>query len=310
MARAASWIANVFLFGLSCFLLANLVNQVFAAMLTPPPEAAAVAPAAQPQARRGWAERRQILERNLFDSATLAPPAAELAAEEELEATRLPLKLLGTAAATDPGHSWAVIEDVEERDTRLVRVDDEVKRGASVIRIERRRVVLDENGSPRELALGDDEDEGAAQKVGRPGVQSAVAERRRPPRRAASARRAPTPPSETRALDEEPAQLDRADVDAALANPSSLLEQARFFPRYQDGQITGLQINDPKPGSLFEQAGIQNGEVIVEVNGLRIQSPEESRAVLEEMTQSGEWVVTIEGADGAQRTRTISVPRE
>jgi general secretion pathway protein C len=305
MARAASWIANAGLFGLCCFLLANLVNQGIAAALTPPPTAAALVAATQPLPRRGWAERRQILERNLFDSATLAPPPALVAEQEDLEATRLPLKLLGTAAATDPGYSWAVIEDVEERDTRLVRIDDEVKRGASVIRIERRRVVLDENGSPRELALGEKDAALPAK-----GPASAAAERRRPPSRAATARRAAAPATETRRLDEERPAVAREDVDAALANPSSLLEQARFFPRYQDGQITGLQVNDPKPGSLFEQAGIQSGEVILEVNGVRIQSPEESRAVLEQMSQSSEVTLTVEGADGVPHTKTISIPRE
>jgi type II secretory pathway component PulC len=50
--------------------------------------------------------------------------------------------------------------------------------------------------------------------------------------------------------------------------------------------------------------------VILEVNGVRIQSPEESRAVLEEMSRSSEITLTVEGADGVQKTKTISVQRE
>jgi general secretion pathway protein C len=309
MARALTRIANLLLFGLCCFLLAGLVNQVVEAALAGPPAEASVTAAAPPPQRRGWAERRQIVERNLFASAALHPAAAEPSEEEVLEATKLPLKLLGTASATDPAHSWAVIEDLEARDSKLVRIDDEVKRGASVRRIERRRVVLDENGSPRELALGSEDGAGARAAGG--GRASAALERGRPPRRSASAanRRGPTPPGEVQRLDQERVEVDREQVDAALANPASLLEQASFFPRYQDGQITGLQVNDPKPGSLIEQAGIQSGEVITEVNGVRIQSPEESRAVLETLSQSSEITVTIEGPEGV-RTRTLSVPRD
>ncbi len=308
MARAVSWIANVSLFAFSCYLFSNIVNQVFAAALAPPPADASVAAAPPPLPRRGWAERRQIIERNLFDSATLAPPVPEVGEEEILEATKLPLKLLGTAAASDPAHSWAAIEDLEARDTVIVRVEDELKHGAAVIRIERRRVVLDENGSPRELALGGEEGEGSPAGARR-GPAGAGPARSRPARRAAAPRRVPTPPTETRRLDADRVELPREQVDAALSNPGTLLEQARFFPRYQDGQITGLQVSDPKPGSLIEQAGIQNGEVITEVNGVRIQSPEESRAVLEALSQSSEITVTVEGPEGV-RTRTISAPRE
>ena len=72
---------------------------------------------------------------------------------EELEATKLPLTLLGTAAATDEIYSWAAITDRDSSKTKIVRVGDEVRPTATVMRIERRRVVLDENGLPRELVL-------------------------------------------------------------------------------------------------------------------------------------------------------------
>jgi general secretion pathway protein C len=82
---------------------------------------------------------------------------------------------------------------------------------------------------------------------------------------------------------------------------------ARILPKYENGQITGLQVHDPKPGGLFEKAGIQNGEVITQVNGLRIGTPEDSRKVMTDFAQGREWTVQVEGPGGA-RTVTLTLP--
>ena len=79
----------------------------------PPP---AVGPA---ETGRDWSDRQAILDRNLFQVSTLLPdePVEEPAVDEdaELEATRLPLKLLGTVSATDPKAAWAAVEDTQSR---------------------------------------------------------------------------------------------------------------------------------------------------------------------------------------------------
>ena len=263
MGRYLSRFANAALFVLCCFLLAETANAVFAALLTPAPADLATAPPDAAPEARSWEERRVILSRNLFNASTLAP-AAPL--EEDLEATQLPLRLLGTAAVSDPSLSWAAVEDLESRETLLVKIDQEIKRQATVVRIERRRIVLSENGSPRELAFEDSDI---------PKVKSSRTRSRsrasRPPRSSRrSARRQSRDLGENlRRLAEDRYAVPRSDVDELVSHPEALLSQARMAPHYEEGEMTGVQVNSIQPDSVLKNVGIENGDGI-EIDGDRL----------------------------------------
>ena len=111
-------------------------------------------PVAASESKNAGFERYQVIsQRNLFnareDAIALEP------AEEQLEESRLNLVLLGTTAARVPEFSVASVEDVAQREILALRIGDRVA-GARVVRIERRRVVID-NGGVRELLTLDDE---------------------------------------------------------------------------------------------------------------------------------------------------------
>jgi hypothetical protein len=76
--------------------------------------------------------------------------------EEDLEATKLPLKLLGTATHSDPSLAWAAVQDLKNRNHLVVRVEDRLLEQARVVRIERGRIVLENKGRREELALEED----------------------------------------------------------------------------------------------------------------------------------------------------------
>lgn len=303
MGRYLSWLANTGLFVLSCFLIANTANTVFASLLTPEPDAVAARPDAAPLAARSWKDREVILERNLFNASLLAPPAPPVEEPEELEATRLPLSLLGTVAALDPALSWAAVQDLEARKTLVLKNGDPVKKNAEVLRIERRRVVLLENGAPRELALDDDDNarpapprRGVAARKGRRGRRTAL--------------RAPRPAQDTasrvRELGDNRYEVPREEIDQAVRNPASIFSQAQIQPKYDGGEMIGMQINAIKPGSIFEQMGIQSGEIITELNGIAIDSPEASGQILTEFSDAPEFNVVVEDENGEPRTVTFS----
>ncbi len=283
MARYASWVVNGALAALACFLLAQSVNSVFAALLTTVPSGDALAAAQTPlPAGRAWTDYEVILTRNLFNASTLQPEAVVVSEEEMvLEATELPLTLLGTAAADDSELSWAAIEDRESHQTLVLRIGDGVRNQALVRRIERKRIVLEEKGALRELAL-----EEPADLATTPGPV-------RPAARPVARRRAPQP-----LLPEIPVAPEEGP-----RNPARLFSEARILPKYEAGQMVGVQVSAIKPGSLFEQMGIQEGDVITELNGIRIDSPEQSAKILLELTSSEEFILQVEGAAG---TRTLN----
>lgn len=157
--RYLLWLANAALLTLCCFLGAQTLNAVFAGLLATPP--AALAPpeddAAAPS-RRSRSDRQVILTRNLFDASLLSPAKQGLPREEEAEATELALGLLGTIASPSPGLARAAIWDAESHQRLVVvKPGDVVGDGrATVLRIERGRVLLSESGAVRELVFDED----------------------------------------------------------------------------------------------------------------------------------------------------------
>src|SRR5512145_181051 len=122
MKRVLILTANAALVVLCCFLASGIIADVSAALLAP--DAASIAPsaAAASASPRDRADRQIILTRNLFNVSTLSPTTVT-DLDEEYEKTKLPLRLLGTAAAEDKALSWAAIEDLETKQHLVVRID-------------------------------------------------------------------------------------------------------------------------------------------------------------------------------------------
>jgi general secretion pathway protein C len=256
---------NIALFGGSCFLVANVATQIAAEVIEPdgleplPPthvESSSPQHAAAPSV---------ILERNLF-GAQLAGDAqiTDAPTNEPLVKTKLPLRLLGTAAANAETRSRAAIENERTRKHMIVAVGDRID-GHDRVRvdaIERTRVILDNAGQPEELLLHEDQPN-AARASARPAPRQA---RRRPAAKDNTAR-------------------DRLTSLAGEGGDgiSKLLSQARISPHISDGEMLGMKIDAIKSGSLFEHAGLENGDIITEVNGIVIDRQDATPAVLEEL---------------------------
>jgi general secretion pathway protein C len=309
MGQYVSWVANTALFVLCTSLIADTGLALISTWLDPEPEVVASAPAAAAPPRT-WEDRKVILDRNLFNSSILAPPAPPPVEEEELEATKLPLNLLGTVAAEDPQLARATVEDLEDHKTLVLAVNDSVK-SARVQRIERRRVVLLENGKLRELAL-DEEDTGIQPQAARPSSMRSRLARNRArgaSRRMATARNRTPAAERIRKLAENRFEVPRNEVEETVRNPAALFSQAQIQPKYDGEAMVGMQINAIKPGSLFEEIGIEDGDVITELNGIQINSPEESARILSEFSEAREFSVVVEGADGT-RELNFTMPEE
>jgi len=231
---------------------------------------------------RDWSERQQIIDRNLFHSSVLTAQAVAelepLVDLEELEETELPLKLWGTIASANPADSWASIEELSQRSTTAVRVGDEISR-ATVVGIERQRVVLLENGKRRSLSLYEEDSVGSGRSAAdslRAMARSRRSEARQPTARSSS-RGASSASGRTsmreriQQLSEDRFEVERDEVEKVINNPAALLSQARILPKIDsDGGIAGLEISAIQPDSVFEQMGIEDGELITEIDGVPI----------------------------------------
>jgi general secretion pathway protein C len=295
MVRYLGWLANTALFTLCCFLVANTANAIIAAWLSQSPaRAVELGPRSGPKSRT-WSDRQQITRRNLFHSAILSASASTPTAPtgEELQETKLPLKLWGTIAAADPALSWASVEETGLKGSiSAVRVGDQIQ-SATIVGIERRRVVLLENDNHRSLSLDDDDD--AA------GLSVTKAKYKKPSTRATVAR------SERRASAKERREARKTKTTSPLGNPTSLYSQARIVPRIdpETNLVTGLELNAIQAGSDFEQAGIQNGEVITEIDGVLVSNIGDSTKIMSALTDPPEVEIVTVDQNGKTHQRVI-----
>jgi len=298
MGRLGIWVVNAALFALCCFLSAGLANAWIAEWLTARPSAAPARRVSAAEPARAWSDRQTILDRNLFQVSTLVPEkpveAEPALTDEELEATGLPLKLLGTISANDQAAAWAAVEDQQSHKKIIVRVDQRLLDKATVLRIERRRIVLQNGAKREELALDADE------AVPGGGIRQASAQPARAP--AANDLR-----ERVKRLSEGNFQVPREDIEEAVRNPANLYEKASFVPKYENGSMIGVQLSSIKPGSLFEEIGIRNGDTVTQVNGVKLINPQDSTALLEEFTEASELQVNVLGADGQTRWLNYSI---
>jgi type II secretion system protein C len=277
------------------------LSWLFAAWLAPAPEE--LAPAAPPPApsARTWDDRQAILKRNLFNASQLAPIAPLLPLTPEvIEATALPLELLGTVSSPDPALSWAAVQDSSTRKLLVLQINDDIQGGnARVTDIERKRIVLNENGKPRELALANPAPTPPKPKAG-------TSDRRSRKSRASQRGR-----SRTRAEPPAPRTVPPAAATPApqpsLQRAANLFSQAQILPRFADGQMVGIELDSIEAGSVFEQAGLQNGDLISAINGVRITSPEESSRLMAQLADAESFTVTVEGDAGAE-TLQVALP--
>lgn len=284
--------ANAILFVIACLLGADTADAIIAAVVLPPPVHKPESPGVEPVvAAAAWKDRQVILDRNVFGSSALAPAASAATVEDNLEATKLPLTLLGTAASEDPRFAWAAIQDRDSRSTLIVGIGGSIQDKATVVRIERRRVVLLEGGAHRELVFDENDLTPRLASTGAPAPAPAggrVAAR--------AAARAAALRDQAEAL-----SVPREEVQASLRNPAEIFSQARILPKYEDGQMRGVQVSQIKPGSLFEQVGIREGDVITELNGIPINGPEQSPKILQEFTTADSITASVVGPDGQSR---------
>lgn len=277
---------NAVLFGGCCFLVANIVTQIAGEViepdgvdLTPPTRIETSA-----QAGGRAAAPSMILDRNLFGAQLAGEVQVVERTDEPLSKTKLPLRLLGTAAASEVERSRAAIENEKTRKHIIVAVGDPLEgfNRVRVERIERTRVVLDNSGRAEELLLHEDQP--------------------RPNRRASAPKK----------RDRKRPTQSTADVRNRLKELAAgggdgitkLLSQARITPKFgPNSQVLGMQVDAIKAGSLFETAGLQNGDVITEVNGIVIDRQDATPAVLEELLNAD----TIEiAADRGGNTISLS----
>lgn len=283
-------IVNIVLFTASCFFTAGVFNHVADSQLAPD-YVAAFQPVARPETPQpSWEERSEILTRNLFGAQVgLAAAVPEVVPveepEEEAQATKLPIELLGTLAGEPASLSSAVINNTRSKKHQVVRIGDTLKEFeyVSVTAIEPRRVLLMNRDVVEELLLAKI---GDIRKIdsssGRRPSRSDALERMRDRKDRTKARRARSRESRRRGR-EKPAE----DLEEQLRRMQGAMTQDLINdlePSFDEqGEINGVLVGDIANDALLAQVGLEANDVIVSIDGIKIDSPGAASRVLEKL---------------------------
>ncbi len=203
---------------------------------TPVPETRVLEVAPAPQGALPFERYAIIAERNLFKTREVAIPAGELG--EELEESRLRIRLLGTAATTPPELSVASVEDLTKRETLVVRVGDLIG-SATVVRIERKRLVVDNRGRLEQISF-DEQTQPTPQAKANRYTRATKATRQSTRARGPLVRR-PAPPAD------RPGATPSGGSDLSAYSALKLREGERVTA------VNGIPLEDPE--QLFERLG-------------------------------------------------------
>jgi general secretion pathway protein C len=88
--------------------------------------------------------------------------------------------------------------------------------------------------------------------------------------------------------------VDKAFVEALLANPAQLTKQARIVPAVRDGETKGYKFYGIRPGSLPKLLGMKNGDLLTSVNGQQLESLDQAMDLYTKLRRASHLSVTIE----------------
>ena len=200
-----------------------------------------------------------------------------------------PLKLVGTAVTRDPQKRIAVIEDLKSRRQWSFHEGD--RAGGMLIKsIRRDHVVIDAGRGDETVKISGYLGQGR-QTAASPNV---------PAQRDLSG---PPSPSINRVGSRERLYvIDREAVEAAFADPQSVLDTVDIMPARFFNREVGFRIAAFEPQSIFTKMGLRSGDLLLTVNDGEIAGPQEATSFFETIRKGGDIDLTVR-----RRARTYHI---
>ena len=178
------------------------------------------------------------------------------------------LKLVGTAVVQNPHDSVAVIEDLKNRQQRLLHEGDRLGR-ILIKKILRDQVVIDAGNGETRVKIGAGMGEVSEVSAPRSGRIAATAGN-------ASGSR------------ESHYAIEYTAARAAFADPEKVLDNIDIAPGRLFNRKRGFRIAAFDAGSILSEIGLRSGDLILGINDQEITGPEQAASVFKAIADGGE----------------------
>ncbi len=223
--------------------------------------------------------------------AALPPPGTEVP-------TTLNATLVATIEASPDEYSLAVITDNSTRDTGVYGVGDTLMSTATLVKVERRRVLVNNNGRTEVLSMDADEEGKSPVAGNQPRIHQVNAFERQNPSNDGG--------GGIRQTDANHYVVAQSTIEHTLSNLNDIATQARIVPAFKNGVAEGFKLFSIRPGSLYAKIGIQNGDVIQRINGFEINSPDKALEVYQKLRDARRVEIQLDRR-GQTVTKTYNI---
>lgn len=207
-----------------------------------------------------------------------------------IEESDLDVALIGTLVYPDPGMSMATVKLSGE--SKLVRVGTVLEEKAKILAIERRFLIVDEDGEKKYIRLWEQDKGGDAKKKPAAGRNNRKLPNEKPA--ATSKKKTPNWKEGVTKVSDTEYEISRGMLDEQLEDLSQLGMQARIVPNYRNGKYEGFKLVGVRPNSLYRSIGIRSGDIVKRINGTEINSPNKAIELFEQFKNSNAIQLDVE----------------
>ncbi|HEY8279052.1 MAG TPA: hypothetical protein VIH99_05485 [Bdellovibrionota bacterium] len=165
--------------------------------------------------------------------------------------TNLPLNLMGVIVLENEKKSVASVEDKTANLVVAVRIGENITRDTLVEKITEDRVIFFNQSQNRREYIELPKDQ-------------ILATRRAAPAKGAGG---------IQKTGETHYNIDRKEIDKAMMDMNTILQDARCVPELKGGRPAGYRCFQITPGSIYDKLGLKDGDIVVGINGENVNDP-------------------------------------
>ena len=226
-------------------------------------------------------------------------PVAEIEEEKtdfsNARKSNMPVDLIGIYHSNIARESVALIKEKSAKDADTYMVDDFILKQAKILKIDRAKVFVDNNGSIEFLILPGYDDQKISPK--RPQMVNA-----------------PEPEeAETSSKDDKVAKvgkdkyvIDQSLIEDTFSNLSKVATQARIVPFFKDGKTIGFKLFSIKKDSIYSKLGLINSDIITKINGYKMDNPQKFMEVYTKLQSESNITLEIQ-RNGVKQTKKYNI---